>query len=123
MGGGAQELTGPDFGEGIAFGELTSEVPKLGHAGGEAVVVVRLGDEVHAIGASCTHYGGPLAEGRVVGGTLRCPWHHACFDVRTGEALGGPALGDVACWQVVREGDLVRVRAKKPGPRHTPASS
>src|SRR4051812_9729116 len=110
MGGGTQELTGPDFGKGIAFSELAANVPKLGHAGGESVVVVRVGDEVHAVGASCTHYGGPLAEGRVVGGTIRCPWHHACFDLRTGEAVAAPALADVACWQVVREGDLVQVR-------------
>jgi NADPH-dependent 2,4-dienoyl-CoA reductase/sulfur reductase-like enzyme/nitrite reductase/ring-hydroxylating ferredoxin subunit len=123
MGGGTQELTGPDFEQGVAFSELAENQPRLGHAHGEAVVVVRVGDGVHAVGASCTHYGGPLAEGRVVDGTLRCPWHHACFDLRTGEALHAPALADIPCWQVVREGDLVRVRDKKERAKATPGSS
>jgi NADPH-dependent 2,4-dienoyl-CoA reductase/sulfur reductase-like enzyme/nitrite reductase/ring-hydroxylating ferredoxin subunit len=113
MGGGAQELTGPDLEKGIAFADLVEQKPLLGHAHGEAIVVVRVGEDVHAIGASCTHYGGPLAEGLVVGTTIRCPWHHACFDLKSGEAASAPALMDVACWQVAREGDLVQVRAKK----------
>lgn len=129
MGGAAQELTGPDFEKGIAFTELTENKPVLGHAHGEAVVVVRTGSDVHAIGASCTHYGGPLAEGLVVGETIRCPWHHACFDMRSGKAIGAPALMDVACWEVTRAGDLVQVRTKKTaaappssGKEHHPAS-
>ena len=117
MGGGdAKELTGPDLAAGVAFDELTEGTPLLGHAGGEAVVVVRVGDDVHAIGASCTHYGGPLAEGLVVGHTIRCPWHHACFDLKTGEAIGAPALADNACYDVARAGALVQVRTKREAP-------
>jgi apoptosis-inducing factor 3 len=124
MGGGAQELKGPDLEKGVAFTDLTSGTPLLGHAHGEAVVVVRVGDAVHAIGASCTHYGGPLSEGRVVGNTIRCPWHHACFDLTTGLTVGAPALGAVACWEVARAGDLVQVRAnKKTPPKKTPKTS
>jgi NADPH-dependent 2,4-dienoyl-CoA reductase/sulfur reductase-like enzyme/nitrite reductase/ring-hydroxylating ferredoxin subunit len=117
MGGGATELTGPDLAAGIAYADLTAGKPVLGHANGEAIVVVRIGDDVHAIGASCTHYGGPLAEGLVDGHTLRCPWHHACFDLRTGEAVGAPALADNACYEVARAGALVQVRAKKEAPK------
>ena len=113
MGDHKTELSGPDFGAGVALSTLKDSAPSLGHANGEAVVLVRKGDVVHAIGATCTHYSGPLAEGLVVGDTIRCPWHHACFKLKTGEAVGGPALNDVACYEVVRENDLVRVGGKK----------
>lgn len=116
MGGGANELSGPDLAEGVAYAELAPGRPLLGHAAGEAVVLVRVGDDVHAIGASCTHYGGPLAEGIVEGHTIHCPWHHACFDLRTGEAVGAPALADTTCWEVARQGELVQVRTKKGAP-------
>src|SRR5206468_12476642 len=62
--------------------------------------------------APCTHYGGPLAEGLIVGDTVRCPWHHACFSLRSGEALRAPALNPVACWRVERRGDRIVVGDK-----------
>ncbi len=83
---------------------------------------MRIGGEAHAIGATCAHYGGPLAEGLVVDGTVRCPWHHACYDVRTGEVLGAPALSSLPCYEVRREGNLVRVIGKK-GPLARPKAS
>jgi NADPH-dependent 2,4-dienoyl-CoA reductase/sulfur reductase-like enzyme/nitrite reductase/ring-hydroxylating ferredoxin subunit len=96
----AQELTGPDFTEGVALQDLTEGEPLLGQANGEAVMLVRRGGEVLAIGATCSHYGGPLAEGKVDGDKVYCPWHHACFSLRTGEALEAPALNPVARWEV-----------------------
>src|SRR5262245_63589611 len=92
--------SGPDLAAGVPVASVQDGVPLLGHAGGEAVVLVKRGAEMFAVGASCTHYGGPLAEGLVVDGTIRCPWHHACFDLRTGEATGAPALSDLACIEV-----------------------
>ena len=79
-----QELKGPDLSAGIEAAELKEREPLLGHANGEAVVLVKQGGEVCAVGATCTHYGGPLAEGIVEGGTIRCPWHHARYDLRSG---------------------------------------
>ena len=85
-----------------------------GHAGEQSVIVARQGDEIFAIGGACTHYGAPLADGLVVGTTVRCPWHHACFDLRTGEAVRAPALNPVARWEVIRDGDMVRVAKEIP---------
>jgi apoptosis-inducing factor 3 len=109
----AKDLTGPDLAAGIALESLLENTPLLGHAGGEAVVLVRRGEEISALAASCSHYGGPLAEGLVVGGTLRCPWHHARFSLETGEAVGAPALSAVACFEVTRADGRVRVGARK----------
>ena len=107
-----QKLTGPDLTQGIDASSLKAGERLLGHAKGEPVLLVRLGDDFTAIGATCTHYGGPLAEGAIVGDTVRCPWHHACFNLRTGEALAAPALSPVACWRVERRGERVIVGEK-----------
>lgn len=98
-------LEGPDLEAGVALADLPEAEPFLGYAGSDPVVLVRRGTDVLGIGAECTHYGGPLAEGLVVGETIRCPWHHACFSIRTGEALGAPALNPLPRWRVdVRDG-------------------
>ena len=112
MGGGEQELKGSDLSSGIPASDLADGAMLLGHAEGEAVLLARRGDEIFAIGATCTHYGGPLAEGLLVEDTVRCPWHHACFSLRTGEPVGAPALNPVACWQVERGNDRLRVIGK-----------
>lgn len=111
------EPAGPDLKEGVALEALLEDQPFSGHVEGEAVVLVRRGREVFAIGATCTHYGGPLGEGLVVGETIHCPWHHACFSLRTGEALGAPALNPVACWTAeVRDGRVYVGKKEEPGP-------
>jgi nitrite reductase/ring-hydroxylating ferredoxin subunit len=87
------ELQGPDLGgTGLAEDDIADGQVVLGHAHGEAVIMVRKGPTVFALGATCSHYGGPLAEGVFDGEGVRCPWHHACFDVRTGRASRPPAL-------------------------------
>ncbi len=116
-------LTGPDLAVGISIADLPENAPVVGHARGEAVVLVRTGAEVRALGATCTHYGGPLGEGLVVGATLRCPWHHARFDLRTGEALGAPALNPIACFEVERRGDRVMVGPRRSLPEPDAPSS
>src|SRR5438105_14144265 len=121
------ELPGPDLTVGLSVSDLTENVPFVGHARGEAIVLIRTGADVHALGATCSHYGGPLAQGLVVGETLRCPWHHACFELRTGDALGAPALNPIACYEVQRRGDRVIGGPKKsrspPTPPPTPPSA
>jgi apoptosis-inducing factor 3 len=114
--GGTTQLSGPDLAQGLALGELSDGASLVGHAGGEAVLLVRRGDEVFAVGATCTHYGGPLADGLVVGDTVRCPWHHACFSLRTGAALAAPALNPVACFELERRDEKLYVLGKKAPP-------
>jgi NADPH-dependent 2,4-dienoyl-CoA reductase/sulfur reductase-like enzyme/nitrite reductase/ring-hydroxylating ferredoxin subunit len=116
--GGTTELSGPDLTQGIALEDVPRGGMLLGHAHGEAVMLVRPdhSDEVFAVGATCTHYSGPLAEGLLVGTLVRCPWHHACFDVRTGEAVAAPALSPVPCFAIERRGALLLVREKRPAP-------
>jgi NADPH-dependent 2,4-dienoyl-CoA reductase/sulfur reductase-like enzyme/nitrite reductase/ring-hydroxylating ferredoxin subunit len=96
----AESKDGPDLVKGIALGDLPDGSKLVGRCGDEQVLLVRRGTEVFAVSATCTHYGGPLADGLVVDETVRCPWHHACFDLRTGEALRAPAFSPLACWSV-----------------------
>jgi 3-phenylpropionate/trans-cinnamate dioxygenase ferredoxin reductase subunit len=84
----------------------------VGRSGDEDVILARRGDEFFAVGAFCTHYHGSLADGLLVGDSVRCPLHHACFSLRTGEALRAPALDPITCWRVERSGDRVFVREK-----------
>jgi apoptosis-inducing factor 3 len=117
MGGHEAKLSGPDLEAGIPAGDLAADAPLLGHARGEPVLLVRrTDDEVVALGATCTHYGGPLAEGLIVGDTVRCPWHHACFDLRTGLPVRAPALNPLPCYEVDTSGGLIRVGARTSGP-------
>ena len=108
----SSKLEGPDFEKGFETEKLTDGEMLLGHAFGEQVLVARHGDELFAIGATCTHYGGPLAKGLMVDCTVRCPWHHARFDLRTGEAIAAPALNDVACYKVEKRGERFFVTGK-----------
>jgi apoptosis-inducing factor 3 len=68
---------------------------------------------VFAVGAHCTHYHGPLADGLIVDGAVRCPWHHACFDLRTGEALRAPAFIPVDTWSVEQRDGKIFVKEKR----------
>lgn len=111
------ESTGPDLmATGIAEEELRDGGVLVGHVRDESVLLARVGTEVLAIGATCTHYGGPLGKGLLVGDTVRCPWHHACFSLRTGEALAAPAFAPVSCWRVERETGRIFVRQKSAPP-------
>ncbi len=107
---------GPDLSQGFARSEF-SGTTLLGHVGEEEVLLVRAGAEIFAIDAHCSHYHGPLAEGLVTGESIRCPWHHACFDLRTGEAARAPALNALAVWQVEHQGERIFVRQKREQPK------
>src|SRR5271170_4624208 len=113
---------GPDLAQGIALVELADGAKLVGHVGEELVLLARRGAEVFAIGAHCSHYHAPLIDGLIVDDTIRCPWHHACFDLRTGEALRAPAFGPLAAWSVEQRDGKIFVQGRK-GPEAKPRRS
>ena len=113
----SDEPTGPDLAEGVPMASLPDGGMISGHVGKEPVLLARIGQGIFAIGSKCTHYGGPLGEGVVSGETVRCPWHHACFSLRTGEAVRAPAFDPVPRWRVDHSGDRIIVREKFPKAR------
>ena len=110
-----EEAPKPDLKSGVSLDGLADGGMLVGHVDNEDVILARRGDELFAVGARCTHYHAPLADGLIAGDTLRCPWHHACFSLRTGEALHAPALDSIGCWRVERMGNTVFVREKLRG--------
>src|SRR6185437_13498957 len=104
--------SGPDLTLGIPSTDLADGAMLTGHIGGEEVLLVRQAGKISAVAAHCTHYHGPLADGLVVGNTIRCPWHHACFDLATGEALAAPAISPLTCWRVEERNGKIIVGAK-----------
>ena len=117
----------PDLAQGLALAGLPDDGKLVGHVGDHEVLLIRRGTEVFAVGAQCTHYNGPLIDGLVAGDTVRCPWHHACFDLRTGEPLRAPALSPLTCWLVEQRNDKIFVHEKRAQSnstsRGTPASA
>src|SRR5260370_3014 len=97
---------GPDLTQGVPISDIPDGGMIGGHVGEAAVLIARRGSEFFAISATCSHYGGPLAEGLVVGDTVRCPWHHACFSLRTGEALRAPGLWPMSSWRIATRANM-----------------
>jgi NADPH-dependent 2,4-dienoyl-CoA reductase/sulfur reductase-like enzyme/nitrite reductase/ring-hydroxylating ferredoxin subunit len=117
---------GPDLAQGVPLSSLPATGVLAGHVGDAAVLLSRQADGIYAVSGTCTHYGAPLAEGLVVDGEIRCPWHHACFSLRSGRARRAPAFAALATWRVEIVGDRVYVRgecahaAAAPKPRPQP---
>lgn len=121
----SSSLAGPDLTQGVALADVAEGGMIVGHVGKENVLLARHNDKLFALSAKCTHYGGPLGKGLIVGTTVRCPWHHARFDLRNGAAIGAPALNPVSCWKVETDNGrvYVRERLEPPAPRRRPAVS
>jgi 3-phenylpropionate/trans-cinnamate dioxygenase ferredoxin reductase subunit len=121
----SSSLAGPDLTQGIALADVAEGGMIVGHVGKENILLARHNGKLFALNAKCTHYGGPLDKGLIVGTTVRCPWHHARFDLRNGAPIGAPALNPVSCWKVeIDNGRVyVRERAESPAPRRRLAVS
>ena len=124
MASGDNKPSGPDLTKGIPAADLAEGAMLTGHIGDDEVMLARQGGKLFAVSAHCTHYHGPLAEGLLVGETVRCPWHHARFSLQTGEAVAAPALSPLACWQVEERDGTIVVKGKKgPSAPKTAASA
>ncbi len=113
---------GPDLTAGVPSADIAEGGMLAGRVGDEAVLIARVGGALHAIGAECTHYQGPLAKGLIKDGAVRCPWHHACFSLTTGEAIGAPAFDPVACYEVKETDGQIFVGRKLEGASKSSAS-
>lgn len=108
------QIEGPDLSAGVSLDALSDGAMLAGQIDGEAVLLIRREDDLFAIGATCTHYGGPLSKGLIVDETIRCPWHHACFNLNTGEPIRAPALNPIPRWRVEVRNGVAFVREKLP---------
>ncbi len=117
----AEQKDEPDFIRGLALETIPDGGSLAGWIGDRKALLIREGETVHAIGGACSHLGAPLAEGLVVAGEIRCPWHHACFDVATGRACKAPAFDPLPTWPVSVEAGRVRVTTREPNTPTVPA--
>ncbi|HEV2702313.1 MAG TPA: Rieske 2Fe-2S domain-containing protein, partial [Steroidobacteraceae bacterium] len=106
----ADATSAPNLQAGIRIQDIPDGAMLMGRVGDQDVLVARRGEEIFAVDGLCPHYHAPLSEGLLVGDTVRCPLHHACFSLRTGAALRAPSLDDVACWKVERVADTIIIR-------------
>ncbi len=114
-------LAGPDLARGVETGTVHPGQLIAGHAFGEQVLLARVDENWFAVGAECSHYHAPLAQGLLVGETIRCPWHHACFSLRNGAAVAAPALTDLSSYDVLVRNNIVRVVGKRDATRQSAA--
>ena len=118
------QLEGTDFSLGVKLSAVPDGAMLSGYVGDQAVLLARRGDELFAVGSKCPHYGGPLAEGLLVGETVRCPWHHACFSLRSGDVLRAPARDPLPRWRVEVSDGIAYARERiEHQPRPTLASA
>ncbi|MGW4566085.1 Rieske 2Fe-2S domain-containing protein [Streptomyces sp. NPDC004561] len=111
----AFQETVTDWTEVAALSALSGGKPLRVTLGGVPVVLVRYQGTLYALSATCTHAGGPLAEGKVIDdGCIRCPWHGSVFRLADGEVVRGPATVDEPRWEVKVAGDRVYLRTATP---------
>lgn len=103
-----------DLRAGVPVSAFADTAMVAGTVGDDEVLLVRTAHGFRAVGAKCTHKGAPLAKGLLVGETIRCPWHHACFDLRTGAAVAAPAFRALGRWTAEERDGRVFAEASLP---------
>jgi len=102
-----------DWTDAAADADVVDGRPHAADVSGQAVVLVRSGGTVSAMGATCGHWGGPLAEGALVDGCLECPWHGSRFRLADGSVARGPATTPQLSYDVRQVGDRLEVRVRR----------
>jgi NADPH-dependent 2,4-dienoyl-CoA reductase/sulfur reductase-like enzyme/nitrite reductase/ring-hydroxylating ferredoxin subunit len=102
-----------DLSNGLPLSSLEEGRPFFGRVEDAPVYVLLRKSSIVAYSAVCSHLGGPLQDGLVDGPYLRCPWHHACFDLDSGKALAAPAFNALQRYHVEVRGGMVKV-SKQP---------
>ncbi len=100
-----------DFVPVLRIDQLPDNKPIRVDAQGQPICLIRRGEDVYAIGAVCSHYGGPLEEGQLTNGTIQCPWHYSRFSISDGRVKAGPATAPVPTYQVRIRNDQIEVKA------------
>ena len=104
----------PEWTEIDVEGTLTTEKPALAHLDGEPLAAVDADTGPTALFARCSHLGGPLHEGDLVDGCLRCPWHGSTFRLEDGSVVRGPATATQPVYELRRQGARVEARLRPP---------
>lgn len=91
--------------------DVTPGQTYLVHLNGQAVAVYNLDGTLYATQAECTHEGGPLNEGKLDSGTVTCPWHGSCFNIKTGAVVHGPARKPIQTFRVAIDGLIGRIES------------
>ena len=100
-----------DWTDVAALDDLTDGEPMRVEADGTPVMLLRQGERIRAIGATCPHLGGPLDEGQIDGDTVTCPWHGSVFCLDDGALRHGPAMMPVAAYEARVTNGRVEIRA------------
>jgi nitrite reductase/ring-hydroxylating ferredoxin subunit/uncharacterized membrane protein len=105
--------TGPsDYVTVLKIDQLPDNKPIRVDAQGQPVCLIRRGEDVYAIGAVCSHYGGPLEEGKLIDSTIQCPWHYSRFSIKDGRVEAGPTTSPVPAYDVRIRNDQIQVKAR-----------
>jgi nitrite reductase/ring-hydroxylating ferredoxin subunit/uncharacterized membrane protein len=97
-----------------AVDEIEEDKPKRVRAKTFPVLLLKRGEHIHAIAATCPHLGGPLDKGTIEGDTVTCPWHGSAFSLRDGRLIHGPATSPVPAFEVRVTDGRISVRAARP---------
>jgi nitrite reductase/ring-hydroxylating ferredoxin subunit len=100
-----------DWTDVAALHDLPDGTPHRVEVDGTPVLLLRQGNRIRAIGATCPHLGGPLDEGAIEDDTVTCPWHRSVFSLDDGALIHGPAMMPVAAYEVRVEDGRIAIRA------------